>query len=425
VLLAWSLLDARAGPQADAVLRQAQQRHPNDLWINHDLGSLLHHHARPPQLDDAVRFFNVAVALRPDSPGAYINFGGALHDRGRLDEAVAAFRKAAELQPDLAMAHYNLGITLRARGRSQEAAAAFRRVIALQPDNAQAYNNLGNALRAQGHIDEVLAVFRKAVALKPDYAEAHNNLGNALQARGRLDEAVAAYQKALALKPDYATAHCNLGMVLQQKGEFRASLAALRRGHELGAKQPGWHLPSAEWVRQAEVMARLEARLPALLQGEAQPANDAERVALARYCRDHKRLYAKAAQFWEQAFAKQPALAEDLGSGNLYDAASAAALAGCGEGADAGRIDERERARLRGLALSWLRADLALWGREEQMATPEGCAAAAKQMKAWQDDPELAGLRDAAALAKLPAAEQEACRKFWAEVAALRARTGK
>jgi hypothetical protein len=36
-----------------------------------------------------------------------------------------------------------------------------------------------------------------------------------------------------------------------------------------------------------------------------------------------------------------------------------------------------------------------------------------------QTDPDLAGLRDPAPLAKLPDPEQEVCRKLWADVAAL------
>jgi hypothetical protein len=37
----------------------------------------------------------------------------------------------------------------------------------------------------------------------------------------------------------------------------------------------------------------------------------------------------------------------------------------------------------------------------------------------WQQDTDLAGIRDAAALAKLPADEKKACTQLWADVAAL------
>ena len=40
-------------------------------------------------------------------------------------------------------------------------------------------------------------------------------------------------------------------------------------------------------------------------------------------------------------------------------------------------------------------------------------------LKHWQGDPDLAGVRDEDAVAKLPADEREACQKLWADVAAL------
>jgi hypothetical protein len=40
-------------------------------------------------------------------------------------------------------------------------------------------------------------------------------------------------------------------------------------------------------------------------------------------------------------------------------------------------------------------------------------------MQHWQQDSDLAGVRDAAALEKLPAEERAACAKLWADVAAL------
>jgi hypothetical protein len=40
-------------------------------------------------------------------------------------------------------------------------------------------------------------------------------------------------------------------------------------------------------------------------------------------------------------------------------------------------------------------------------------------LRHWQKDSDLAGIRDKAALAKLPAQEEKACSQLWADVAAL------
>jgi hypothetical protein len=55
---------------------------------------------------------------------------------------------------------------------------------------------------------------------------------------------------------------------------------------------------------------------------------------------------------------------------------------------------------------------------------PADRALIAKKMRHWQQDSDLAGVRDAGALAKLPQAEQEDWRKLWADVKALRQKAG-
>ena len=112
----------------------------------------------------------------------------------------------------------------------------------------------------------------------------------------------------------------------------------LRRGHELGSRQPGWRYPSAQWVAEAERLAALAARLPAVLKGEDRPADAAERLAFAQMCYDTKR-HAAAARLWAEALAADPKLGDDRQARHRYNAACAAALAGCraGEGRPAAR----------------------------------------------------------------------------------------
>jgi hypothetical protein len=62
-----------------------------------------------------------------------------------------------------------------------------------------------------------------------------------------------------------------------------------------------------------------------------------------------------------------------------------------------------------------LRADLALWGKQAEGGTPQARALVQKTLRHWQEDADLAGLRDAAALAKLPEAERAEWKKLWAD----------
>jgi serine/threonine-protein kinase len=296
--------------------------------------------------------------------------------------------------------------------------ASYRKAIELQPDYVQAHINLGATLGAKGDLDGAVAAFRRAIELQPDLVEAHINLGKALAGKGDLDGAGAAYRRAIALRPDYALAYYNLGGVLREQGRFVDCLAAYRRGHELGSKQPGWRYPSAQRVRDAERLVELDSKLAAFQKGEYRPKDNAERLGLAEVCRP-KQWHVAAAGLYADAFAAEPKRADDLSGQWRYNAACCAALAAAGRGPDAGPLDGPGRGRWRQQALEWLRADLAAYARQLGGGRVPDRAVVVQRLRHWQGDPDLAGLRDQAALAALPAGEQQDWKKLWAEVAAL------
>jgi tetratricopeptide (TPR) repeat protein len=404
---------------AVAAYRRAITLDPQYATAHYSLGLAL---AAQGDLAGAVAAHRRAIALDPKDAKAHYGLGFALRRQGDLEGAIAAYRQVIALDPKDTNAHNNLGNALRAQGDLGGAVAAFRRALALDPKDTNAHYNLGLALDAQGDLGGAVAAFRRALALDPKDAEAHNSLGFALRRQGDLEGAVAAFRRALDLDPTFAPAHCNLGHALHDQGHFRAALQALQRGHELGAKDPRWRHPSADWVRQCQRLVDLDARLPAILQGDDRPKDAQERLALADLCQRHKRRYAAAARFYAAAFAEQPKLVDDPGRGFRYNAACAAALAAAGQGQDADRLSDEERTRLRRQALDWLRADLAAWTRVMEKTPPQARPAVQRELQHWQKDPDLAGLRDKDALAKLPAAEGEVCRKLWADVDGLLSR---
>ena len=110
-----------AKEEAVALLSQAASRTPNDFWINQVLGYHLGQ-LQPPRWDEAVRFLTVAVALRPDSPGAD-EPGVALAQQKRLKEAVLSYRRAVS-QAGLRRGVPSMGEALIPLGRPGRAVAA-------------------------------------------------------------------------------------------------------------------------------------------------------------------------------------------------------------------------------------------------------------------------------------------------------------
>jgi hypothetical protein len=155
-------------------------------------------------------------------------------------------------------------------------------------------------------------------------------------------------------------------------------------------------------------LVELEEKLPQFLEGKTTAASADERIELAQLC-SVKHQYQASARFYEEAFAVQSKLLAD----QRYNAACAAAQAGCGRGEDASRSDDWQRKRLRTQALHWLRDELAACIKQSQ-SNPK---APRQTLAHWQSDSDLAGVRDAEPLAQLPREEQEEWRQFWKEVA--------
>jgi serine/threonine protein kinase/Flp pilus assembly protein TadD len=372
--------------------------------------------ARYLKAEEATWLERVLSASDPDPWRQGMRAARLRDDRQALEKLAREVEVAT--QPPEAL--FVLAKGLRQRGAREAAVALLRRAQEAYPGDFWVNHDLGIALQEcqPPQYGEAIRFLTVAVALRPESAKACLNLGDALATVGRLDEAVAAYRKVIGLKSDYAEAHCNLGCALRQQGKFAQALVALRKGNELGSQRPDWPNPSAQWVKECQRLDELDGQLPAVLRGEASPASAAEQTEYAQLCH-FKKLYLASARLRAGAFAADPQQAEDLPAGHRHNAACAAALAGCGQGADAGRVDDREQARWRKQALVWLRADLVAYGRLLQTGEPADRQFVLARLRHCQGDPDLGGLRDLAAVAALPAGESEACRQLWIDTHAL------
>jgi tetratricopeptide (TPR) repeat protein len=393
--------------------RQALALDPKLADAHHNLGAALYAQG---DVQGAIECYRKALQLAPKFAQAHYNLGAALAAKGQLDEAIQSFRQALALDPKYALAHVNLGSALARKGQLDKAIQACRQALALDPKLALAHYNLGAALYAQGDVQGAIECYRKALQLAPKFAQAHYNLGNALAAKKDWKGAIACYKQALALNSKYAEAHCNLGHALRWQGHFAEALEALQRGHQLGSQRADWHYPSARWVQHCQRLLELDSRLPALLQGDDQPKDTTEQLALADLCQHYKKRYAAAARFYAAAFADQPKLSPAQELFCRYNAACAAVLAAAGQGGDAAKLDAKEKSRLRQQALTWLRHNLKHHVQQLEAADAKTRQLVRQTLQHWQKDPDLDSVRGKEALAQLPKAEHTAWQEFWAEV---------
>jgi serine/threonine-protein kinase len=235
-LLAGTLADAGEREAAVELLRRAQAEHPGDVWINYKLGLNLEQ-LHPPRMEEAIRYYSVARALRPETAHELAH---ALASRGRGEQAVVIFRDLSWQRPDngrhwvcLASSLNDRGDRAGAQAALEKAVATLRAAIRLKPANTAAHVHLGLALDHQGKPTEAIAEYREAIRLDPGDAIAHNNLGLTMRYQGRQSEAIAAFREAIRLRPDLAIAHFNLGMVLAQQGNPALAITEFREAIRL------------------------------------------------------------------------------------------------------------------------------------------------------------------------------------------------
>lgn len=204
---------------------------------------------------DALTSLADAPELEQAPVEAWLVLGSALGFTGGPDAEWKRFhQKMLARFPDNFMAHFNYAFFLLRAGETAEAVAHFTAAAALRPDNDGIWHTLGQALRQAGHLEESESALRRSLDIEPGIASTQLDLGLVLEEAGRLDDAASAYREAVRLSPAFAAAYCRLGLLYRRLGKIPAAVEALSMAHRLGAAQPDWPHPTAEWLRALGVM---------------------------------------------------------------------------------------------------------------------------------------------------------------------------
>ncbi len=353
------------------------------------------------------------VDFERESSTVLILFAHMLNKSAGEDEAKRFLQSALLRRPREFWFYFALG---NLASHAWERVAYRQAAVAIRPNSDGARANLGFALWHLKDTRGAIEQCRQALRLNPRSAAAHNNLGYFLSGED-LESAIKHYKSALEIEPSYRQGHANLGVAFQEQGRFAAALHHLREAARLGSRLPNR-------IADCERFLKVEQKLHAILRHKARADTPQEMLDLAELCRRYKRAYAAAARFYADTFNAQPELAANLAERHRYTGACCAALAGSGKGEDADKLDSKERARLRGQALAWLRADLDAWSERISKGTTEERAAAVKSLRHWQADPDFAGVRGPDALGKLPEAERAEWQRLWDDVQALLEKAG-
>jgi tetratricopeptide (TPR) repeat protein len=223
--------------EAVRLLRRAHWYHPDDFWINHELGVRWEWFGSAP-------FAEAALALRGQNIQVLYQIGLIYSRTKHYDWAIEAFETILRLDPtdqQRAAAHHALGTTWDLMGNCDKALAEYRNALRYQSNpwsQAQVHYSTAGILQNKGKLDEAIAEYREAVRLKPEHAAAHNNLGIALRHKGDRDGALEAFRQAIRHDPEAARAHANLAEEFSYRKDFAGALEHARKAVDLRPNDP-------------------------------------------------------------------------------------------------------------------------------------------------------------------------------------------
>ena len=207
-------------------------------------------------LEQARRYYIVAVQLHPDTTAAYNNLGHVLLKLNRIDEADAVFREALTQDETLASAAFGRGEIGARRGQFAIAQRFYERAIRHAPNEpifhkslADALRNMGNNAAAEaaearyrrtlaeryrrqahwfienGEPQRALTPLQQALEVDETFIFALKDYAYIQMQLGELGDAKQSYQRVLSTEPTSRQALLHLGMIEAKLGNQAAAVS--------------------------------------------------------------------------------------------------------------------------------------------------------------------------------------------------------
>ena len=167
---------------------------------------------------------------REKDPGHQYNMGLFFLNDGNIDEAIKHFNKALAIKPDYDLALCMIGLAHSMNGKFNEAINYFKKSLSLNPGLTEAHNYLGVAYQELGFLDEaekefMIATFDKTYSSRelPYY-----NLARIYFTREKLEEALSYVNRALEMNRDFRMANNLKGMILEKQLNYKEAIESYK-----------------------------------------------------------------------------------------------------------------------------------------------------------------------------------------------------
>lgn len=207
---------------------------------------------RQKRLEEALEYFNQALAADPQFADALNAKAVVLAHQGRYDEALALGEQAAALLPDQLGFRLNIALFHYLKGDRRQAEILYRQVVAQDDayeglldflagvESAEESYRMAASYLQQGELDKALEHLNRALEIQPELGDALNAKGVVLVHKGQYDEAFALFERAEALMPSHPGVRLNMAIVRYLQGRRQEAAAIYRKVVEMDSRYEGF-----------------------------------------------------------------------------------------------------------------------------------------------------------------------------------------
>lgn len=226
LIICMSLIVCASSQKNIAKMKEKDPKHQFNLGL---------FYLKEGKIDEAIRYLNKAITLKPDYDHALCTLGLAHSMKGELQKSVDYLKQCLNINPGMTEAHNYLGVSYQELGFLEEAEKEFK--IAILDTNYKSrelpYYNLARIYLSKNQLQESLDNIDRSLLFNENFRLAHNLRGTILEKQLKYSEAIESYKKALRnLQADvglarnvaveyYVTINFNLGVVYFKNKELK------------------------------------------------------------------------------------------------------------------------------------------------------------------------------------------------------------